>query len=276
MIGGISYGAVHGGSVAGEVFATSVAGGLIGAMWGRATVADSNAAVDVSGAEAVGGLVGLGGKAGGLAPRIESSYATGDVGDGAPTGSPTELPATGPAGGPAGGLVGEFPGEVTASYATGAVSVRGNNRCGNPGGNCDLVGDAGGLVGILTGSVIAGYATGPVDGLAAGGGLVGLCYRCRIEDSYATGLLTDRGGHVGGLVGLGSGRGVNRPTVTNSFWDTESSSTTSSAGGIGKTTREMRGAGIYSDWNPDWWDFGTEEQYPALKYRGMDVAAQRH
>lgn len=251
-LAGISYGAVHGVSVAGEVFATRVAGGVIGLMWGGATVVDSNAAVDVSGAEAVGGLVGLGYKAGGVAARIESSYATGDVGDGVAADSPTELPAAGPAAGPAGGLAGEFVGEVTASYATGAVSVGGSNRCGNPGGDCDPVGDAGGLVGILTGSVIAGYATGPVDGYAAGGGLVGLCYRCRIEDSYATGLLTDRGGYVGGLVGIGSGRGANRPMVTNSFWDTESSGMTRGTLGIGKTTREMQGAGIYSDWNPDW------------------------
>lgn len=274
-LAGISYGAVHGVSVAGEVFATNVAGGLIGAMWGGATVADSNAAVDVSGTEAVGGLVGLGYKAGGVAPRIESSYATGDVGEGPASDSRTELPAAGPTAGPAGGLVGEFAGEVRASYATGAVSVGGNNRCGNPGGDCDRVGDAGGLVGILTGSVIAGYATGPVDGFAAGGGLLGVCYRCRIADSYAAGLLTDRGGYVGGLVGLGSGRGANRPMVTDGFWDTESSGMTRGTLGIGKTTREMQGAGIYSGWNPDWWDFGTEDQYPALKYGGMGLEVQR-
>ena len=274
-LAGISYGTVHGVSIAGEVSATSVAGGVIGLMWGGATVADSNAAVDVSGTEAVGGLVGLGYKAGGVAPRIESSYATGDVGEGAAADRSTEFPAAGPAVGPAGGLVGEFVGEVRASYATGAVSVGGNNRCGNPGGDCDRVGDAGGLVGILTGSVIAGYATGPVDGFAAGGGLVGVCYRCRIVDSYAAGQLTDRGGHVGGLVGLGSGRGANRPMVTDSFWDTESSGMTRGTLGIGKTTREMRGAGIYSDWNPEWWDFGTEDQYPALKYGGMGLEVQR-
>ena len=219
--------------------------------------------------------MGLGSKAGGVAPSIESSYAAGDVGEGAASDSRTELPATGPTDGSAGGLVGEFAGEVRASYATGAVSVGGNNRCPNQGGDCDPVGDAGGLVGYLSGSVVAGYATGPVDGYASGGGLVGVCHNCRIADSYAAGLLTDRGGHVGGLVGLGSGRGANRPTVTDSFWDTESSGMTRGTLGIGKTTREMRGAGIYSDWNQDWWDFGTEDQYPVLKYRGMGLEEQR-
>ena len=48
---------------------------------------------------------------------------------------------------------------------------------------------------------------------------------------------------------------------------------------LAKTTRELQAptgpTGIYSTWNADWWDFGTRRQYPALKYEGMDVAAQR-
>ena len=112
---------------------------------------------------------------------------------------------------------------------------------------------------------------GPVDGYADGGGLVGVCHNCRIADSYATGLIATRAESRGGLVGSGRGSA----TVADSFWDNQSSGMRSSAGGIGKTTREMQSTGIYSGWDPDWWDFGTQDQYPALKYGGMDVAAQR-
>ena len=242
-LAGTSYGAVSSVSVAGRVSSNGIAGGVIGRMVGDARLTGSHATANVSGNGSVGGLVGEGSSSGSGAgvPRIESSYATGTVAGGAP----------------AGGLVGSFPGTVMASYAMGAVSG---------------VADAGGLVGYLSGSVVAGYATGPVDGYAVGGGLVAVCSHCRIADSYATGMIATRSTQRrGGLVADGRGNW----TATDSFWDTKSSGMTSSVVGIGKTTREMQDTGIYSRWDPDWWDFGTRDQYPALKYRGMDVAAQR-
>ena len=256
-LAGIIYGAVSDVSVAGQVSSNAIAGGLVGLMGGSASLTGSHAAANVAGNGYVGGVVGEGRSSGSGAgvPKIESSYATGTV--------------TAEGGGVAGGLVGSFPGAVKASYATGAVSVAGSSW--GRGRKVERRGDAGGLVGTLSGSVTAGYATGPVDGYAAGGGLVGVSYGGRVADSYATGLIATRTESRGGLVG----RGVSHSTVTDSFWDTQSSGTRSSTGGIGKTTREMQDTGIYSGWDPAWWDFGTQDQYPALKYRGMSVAAQR-
>ena len=67
-------------------------------------------------------------------------------------------------------------------------------------------------------------------------------------------------------------------TTTASYWDTETSGRTTSAGGEGKTTSELQSptgyTGIYADWNVDLngdgtgddpWDFGTSRQHPALK-----------
>ncbi len=94
-----------------------------------------------------------------------------------------------------------------------------------------------------------------------------------ITASYAVGRVTGKSG-VGGLVGTGSSS-----SVTSSYWDAQTTGQSRSAGGLGKTTRELQAptanTGIYARWNAEWWDFGTSRQYPVLKYRGMDVAAQR-
>ena len=73
-------------------------------------------------------------------------------------------------------------------------------------------------------------------------------------------------------------RGYELTTDTNSYWDTQTSGQSSSDGGAGKTTRELRSptanTGIYGTWPPGWRDFGTSRQYPVLKYGGLSVAAQ--
>ena len=115
------------------------------------------------------------------------------------------------------------------------------------------------------------------------GGLVGLIDQDpfysgyhSITASYATGNVTGSS-DVGGLVGSRSKWG--RVNVTISYWDTQTTGQSRSYRGTGKTTRELQSptghTGIYAGWNADWWDFGTSRQYPALKYQGMDVAAQR-
>ena len=225
-------------------------GGLVG--YSAGTITGSHATGSVTGEfDHVGGLAGFSNGA------TAGSHATGDV-----TGSNR-----------VGGLVGWKPrGSITASYATGSVT-------GNSG--------VGGLVGAMWSdrssdgaSITASYATGSVTGSSAVGGLVGSVYqiyystvhRNSISASYATGSVTGSS-YAGGLVGSGGVR------VTISYWDTQTTGRSGSAGGAGKTTRELQSptghTGIYANWNADWWDFGTSRQYPALKYQGMDVAAQR-
>ena len=72
-----------------------------------------------------------------------------------------------------------------------------------------------------------------------------------------------------------------------SYWDTESSSRASSFAGTGQTTSKLQSEtsynDIYASWNVDVdgspgnddpWTFGAADQYPVLKYAGMDTTAQ--
>ena len=58
--------------------------------------------------------------------------------------------------------------------------------------------------------------------------------------------------------------------ITTSYWDTDTSGQTASAGGVtGQTTTALQtptgATGIYSTWDTDRWHFGTTSQYPVLK-----------
>ena len=294
------------GSVTGE-------GGDVGGLTGgsRGAISDSYATGAVTGeGNNVGGLAGY------STGAISDSYATGAVtGEsgvgglaGSSSGAISDSHATGAVtgeGGNVGGLVGKVgdryrrSGIITASYATGSVTAERNSVGGLVGyttsgnsastittsyatGSVTGNGHVGGLVGRTTVgysgiTITASYATGSVTGGSSYvGGLVGLLgsHSITITASYTTGRVTGNDG-VGGLVG---GHYANR--IADSYWDTQTTGqTSSSAGGSGKTTRELQvptgATGIYANWNADWWDFGTSRQYPVLKYEGMDVAAQR-
>ena len=185
--------------------------------------------VDIRGKQGVGGLVGLN-----KYTNITKSYATGNVEGNEKVG----------------GLVGEnWDSSITKSYATG--SVEGNEKVG-------------GLVGYIRyGDITNSYATSSVGGHAWLGGLVGINRLGDITNSYATGPVTGRM-WLGGLAGGNSG------SITKSYWDKTNNKMSSSDGGVGKTTTELqspiRATGIYSSWSTSSWDFGTSEQYPALKY----------
>ena len=117
----------------------------------------------------------------------------------------------------------------------------------------------GGLVGNnSSGTVIASYSTASV-GYAEGGfgeggfgGLVGSNFFGTIIASYSIGSVTSDFGEVGGLVGSNF---TDRGTATDSYWDTQTSGQSESAGGEGKTTSELQSptgyTGIYENWNMD-------------------------
>ena len=134
-----------------------------------------------------------------------------------------------------GGLAGSNEGNVTHCYSTG--NVEGDRFTG-------------GLIGVNYGAISESYATGSVSANIRAGGLIGLNHGGIVFNSYSTGsILGDS--YVGGLVGdAHSGA-----TVTNSFWDTETSGQTTSAGGTGKTTAEMQMMSTFTDAG---WDFVGE------------------
>lgn len=234
-------------------------GGLVGINWG--TVSNSYSDGSVSGSDQVGGLVG------GNGGSVSNSYATGMVnGDrhvgglvGASNGPVSNSHFSGSVSGESriGGLVGGMSGStVSNSYSAGSVS-----------GSSDQVG---GLVGYNYGTVSKSCSTGAVAGDSYTGGLVGF-NRDTVSDSYSSGNVTG-GWLAGGLVGQNRGTisksysagpvtgdvdvgglvGRNyEGSVSNSFWDTETSGQHTSDGGTGKTTAELQDKVTFSGamWN---------------------------
>ena len=132
-----------------------------------------------------------------------------------------------------GGLVGRNIDTVTESYATG--TVEGDGRVGGlVGDNQDIVTDS--------------YATGSVEGNDEVGGLVGR-NDDTVTESYATGSV-EGDEEVGGLVGS---ENDDDGSVTDSYWDTETSGQDTSDGGTGLTTSEMQGS--EAETNMDGFDF---------------------
>jgi len=222
----------------------SSVGGLVGDTC-EGTVSDSYSTGTVTGEDGVGGLVGHSNFG-----TVNNSYSTASV-----TGYSV-----------VGGLIGGNGGTVHNSYSTG--SVTGNTHVGG------LVGSHG------QGTVSNSYSTGSVTGDEYIGGLVGSNGdRGTVSNSYSTGSVTGDE-HVGGLVGhnyFGTGKG----TVSNCFWDRETSGQTRSDGGTGKPTVEMQDIATFSGavWNiiavadpstrnPSYiWNIVDVQTYPFLSWQ---------
>ena len=276
------------GLVAVDVTGTSYVGGLTGSDSGSITASYTTGRVYGTGIR-VGGLVGNK-WAGSISESYSTARTTGNsssVGGllGGNYGYLTDVYATGRVvsyGSEAGGLVGFNYGSVTAGYATGEVTgsvahvggLVGSNSGGTITGSYatgKVIGtsNTGGLAGYNNGVITATYASGDVTGTSGVGGLVGA--GGTITNSYAIGTVSATG-TVGGLVATSS-------SVNASYWNSETTGQSESAGGAGKTTQDLRSPtaaqGIYATWDPDFWDFGTSEQYPVLKVGGLSVALQR-
>ena len=154
-----------------------------------------------------------------------------------------------------GGLVGKNDGTVSYSYSTVNVisdSGAGGLIGGNTGavsnsystGNVNGDSSAGGLMGENTGTVSNSYSTGNVTGDSGAGGLIA-ANGGTVSNSYSTGSVNGNE-YLGGLVGYSD-----QGTVSGSFWDTQTSGQSTSDGGTGKTTTEMKSIATFSGagWN---------------------------
>jgi len=157
-----------------------------------------------------------------------------------------------------GGLAGGSVGSVSNSYCTGSVT----------GGN-----NAGGLVGWNKGTINNSYSNSEVTGDWGVGGLVGWHYAGIVSNSYSTGGVTGDG-PAGGL----TGSNYASTSVSNSFWDTETSGQATSDGGTGKTTTEMKSITTFTDWDiiavasgdtsPTYiWNIVNGQTYPFLSWQ---------
>jgi len=154
----------------------------------------------------------------------------------------------------------------------------GNKQDGNlTVNNCYISGgvtgtnNVGGLVGYINmeSAVSNCYSTGSVTGSSnIVGGLAGyLRNQSNVVNSYSTGSVNGNN-FVGGLVGF-----LNASSVSNSFWDTQTSGTSTgigagnSTGATGKTTAQMKTAGTFTSAG---WDFELETTNGTDDYWDMD------
>ena len=229
------------GQVSGSNGSDSV-GGLVGNSDGSIINCYSTGTVSGdSNSGSVGGLVGDNGGS------ISNCYSTGTV-----SGGDNSMWL--------GGLVGaNWYGSISNCYSKGSVSgSSGSNSVGGLAGengysnisNCYSTGTVtggdnsmwlGGLVGDNDDNVSNCYSTGTVSGGSnsdAVGGLAGYNENDgNISNCYSTGLVSGGSGSdsVGGLVGDNSDG-----SIVSSFWDTNTSGRSTSAGGTGKTTAQMK------------------------------------
>jgi hypothetical protein len=196
-----------------------------------------------TGSGIVGGLVGYG-----MSSALINSYSKGIV---------DEAQQNGVAGGLAGVLYSDDPAGVVRCAAV--TDVRGYT--------------AGGLVGLsIQYNYINCYALGTVSGKSCAGGLIGSVFPtyqpAEVSYCYAAALVevAEEDGLAGGLIGENE-----NGQVTSSYWDTEVSGISISAGGEGRTTAEMTwpyAENCYVGWDfEEVWgtDPETEKQgYPQL------------
>jgi len=203
----------------------------------RGTIFNSNTGGTVSGDVTSGGLAGTN------EGKVMNSFSTAEVnGDKH-----------------AGGLIAWNPeGMVLSSYATGDV---------NGGRN------VGGLLGYNRGvGVYNSFATGDVDGSQWVGGLIGSQYGGTIANSYSTGEVSGNQ-DIGGLVGYN--RDDENESVKNSFWNEDTSGQSTSDGGTGKTTEEMKDQELFSEAG---WDITVVEDEDELdaEYRWNIVEGETY
>jgi len=267
---GYNHGTISNSYSTGSVSGGSYVGSLVGWNY-EGDVSNSHATGSVTGEGDVGGLVGSN-----YFGTVSNSYSTGTVtgtwGTGGVVGHNWEGTvinsySTGSVTGASwvGGLVGyNYDGAVSNSYSTGTIT----------GGTITGTWGTGGVAGGNTGTVSNSYSTGNVSCDELVGGLVGLNAGGSVSNSYSTGSVTGTS-RVGGLVGDNWG------TVSNSFWDTETSGQATSDGGTGQNTTEMQDIITFSGagWNiiavggsgernPSYiWNIVNDATYPFLSWQ---------
>ncbi|MBN1763859.1 MAG: hypothetical protein JW860_01260 [Sedimentisphaerales bacterium] len=126
----------------------------------------------------------------------------------------------------------------------------------------------GGLAGNSSGWISNCYATATISGGDSYflGGLVGKSSAI-IINCYSTGSLSDAR-QIGGLVAENGGG------VINSFWDIQTSGSSISAGGKGRTTAQMQQLSNYIGWNKPTqtnWVLDEGNDYPRLDWKGTSA-----
>lgn len=281
---GRNYGKVRNVTVVGQITGTTSVGSVVGSNFEAGHIEQAKATGNVIGTpsdELLGGDTTvsssrIGGIAGGNSGDIQNSTAASNVSGagqlGGITGSNSNglvknVTATGNVNGSeeAGGVGGSV--RVGGLIGTNSGTIRGATTTGNVNGSFSV----GGLIGINAGSISFAKATGNVTGEDAVGGLAGQNRKGIIENTFAVGAVSGSDS-VGGLIGLQSLSGA---STHNSYWDTEATGQSTSAGNTtGLTTDQMIGDAARNSMSE--FEFGTvweiqTDGYPRLLSPPVDT-----
>ena len=158
-------------------------------------------------------------------------------------------------------------------YVGGLIGYNGGSHIDNCFSTGNIEGSyAGGLIGFNDASWVSNsYSRCSVAGESPIGGLAGYIDSYSvISCCYSTGLVDERSvNYFGGLIGENLGG-----LVITSFWDIETSEQSTSDGGIGKTTAEMKTNTTFLDagWDTEIWNIGDgiNDGYPYLDWQYPD------
>jgi filamentous hemagglutinin family protein len=154
-----------------------------------------------------------------------------------------------------GGLIGLAIGSTSIddAYATGSVSGSAN---------------IGGLIGQDGDLVSNSYATGSVNGESEAGGLIGsITADGAVSDSFASGTVTGSS-HAGGLIGE-----FGDSVVTDGYWDTDTSGQSTSAGGLGLTTKQLEHA-LPAGFSKSVWGIKKDGSLPYLLWQAPNTGTR--
>ena len=237
-------------------------GGIIGSGAGcLAEECENHGAVDQTGLF-VGGIVGLLDSGGDVLYCTNTAAITGTVGH-------------------IGGIVGRAYSTLSANHST-------IKYCSNTGSVTNSAASAtsgtGGLVGALVqyADLENSYNTGTITASNYVGGATGWMVTAppTVLNCYSMGIITSAGTYRGGLVGR-----LQNGTVTNSYYDSQTSGMSDTGKGLPRTTAQMKygtassfinsdgttdatedpANAMYTAWSTDIWDFLTTADYPELK-----------
>ena len=155
-----------------------------------------------------------------------------------------------------GGLIGNNTWDSVIQYCYSISSITGNKYVGG------LVGGNG-----WDGIIRNCFSQSSVSGNEYVAGLIGITsWRTVVQNSYSTGAVSGSGSY--GIKGF-IGSKASDATVSNCFWDTETSGQSSSAGGSGRTTIQMQTMSTFTDAG---WDFIEETTNGTNDYWGINGA----
>ena len=303
LIGYVYNSTIEGCSSSGSVEGSRYIGGLIGEQDSLCVVTKSHSSCGVAGLREVGGFAGsqyLGQTSdchstGNITGYVYAGYQNigGFVGYGGST--TTICYSTGdvyPCGSSGGGFAGVISDrEYQRCYSTGSVFCS------------SALEEFGGFVGGLYEDISECYATGNVEASLSDyvAGFVAFAMASNISDSYSSGNVegnssvsgfgnmegqlyfpntADKCYSVGGVIGNASVSGfcensdVSYNTITDSFWDTQTSGMATSDSGTGKTTVEMMDIDTFTNWSiqkystipSSTWYIKEGEEYPQLTW----------